>query len=1646
MSIQYKVFLRRLIKWTCVIFVCVIVLIASVWLFLQTNTGKDFIKKQVVIYLHNKLHTKVGIESIETDWLTRLKLNHFYIKDQQNVVLLVADVCHVNYDLFDILHGKLNLSFFDLQNAKINLLRNQQQKQFNFDFIVQAFASKTTSAGTTSYLFNVRKIRLQNTSVTIRDAPGGQSSDFYIGALDAVVKEMNTKDLFFKLLSFQTDSIRASVHITKRITEINDTISTIASPQIAVDKILLKNTRITYTSTNNGKISLHSLVDSFYINQLDCNLSKRNISIDEVMLKDHVSNIRYLPVAYQMKTPQDDSRTKPLTFNIKQLILNNNNFFYNNETAEEKKSNNIDYNHLAMQNCNLDLRDAGFDGKAYSGDIQQLNGKEKSGFQLSQLRAKVHYYDTGFVVKNCFAKTNNSQLNTDVRISYSSLHNILSQSRNTKVAIAIQKSQLAFDDLLYLIPILKENKNLRPWYGKTFFINTSVSGPLNKLYFPSLFIKQNLTTLSASAYVFNLPDMKRLQLQFNIQSFAGTKTGLKSLLPSSLVPDSIFSYIPETFILSGKYSLVGDNIFADGKLKSNWGNLSVRGFVKDISDKQNAKYNVAVQTQKLQLQKLLHDAHYGDATFNVQVQGRGYNLAGNKVFTTTIDEFIYNRYLYRNITASGDLQSNLLQLNVQSLDPNAIVSIDGDYNLASKGISVHSYVKNLSLYKLGFITDSFTISGYISGDISNFDTVRPIGTISLENITIQRANEHYYIDTIHVSAKQENNIEIMQLHSPFANAALTGNYTLPGISTTLGNLVKQYLDKDFTESYYTQNTNAKLNISLCVPDTLLPVIPGLKRLDSLQLVANINTSDSILFINSSIDKLKYNDYDIDSLYVDVNPATSKLNSDTLTFRAGFKKMASSSLQMADIQTKGFIYPGTAQGNITAEANRGIPSYSVDYTLSADSTSPSLHLDSSLIINEKKWQVNENNIIYFKNQNFKGSNVILSSNDESMQILSKENSEGDTSLSIIMKSFSLQNISNILDTTSKLAYGILNGNIEIRSFTPFVFDGHLTADSLYLKNIFIGNTTADVTASDSNTIKGNLAITGTNKGTLQAIYYPQQNEIQTQADITHIDLHSTESFLQPFFKNVQGSLQGNITASGNLASPQINGTLHILNAGMLYTQYATCIKIPDAYLHIDSNKLNFNQFVFTDSAGNKGLLSGSVIQTVNKETLCDVKLTTHNFTVIGKKLSPEQTVYGVTKINTNLSISGNVMTPEITGEVNVADSSQITYIYSDATDNSKRGAGLISFFNPLMTEQTKQTEEEMEDASDFEPVFNISVSLTPKTKTTIVLDELSGDQISMSGTSALFYGSNRNRQVTLTGTYTAESGEYNLSIGGAIRREFAIQKGSTIQWSGDLQKPSVDINAVYKVKTTAAELLSGSQNVSGIDNQRLDFEVNLSVQHNLLHPDISFKIDMPTTEQEVFNGLVYTRIKQVNTIPSELNKQVMSLLVLNSFVADNPFSSLTGNNGAFSTKLYGTAGSLLTHELTALLGNTIKWVDINVGFDINEDFSTGVTQRQANLKVNISKSLIHNRLFIYVGNSIVIDNHNHNNNPFAGLAGDVSGEYLLTADGRYRIKAYRVNENNFSFQGTIVKTGITFVMIIQFEFVRQLFRHSDKASD
>jgi len=166
---------------------------------------------------------------------------------------------------------------------------------------------------------------------------------------------------------------------------------------------------------------------------------------------------------------------------------------------------------------------------------------------------------------------------------------------------------------------------------------------------------------------------------------------------------------------------------------------------------------------------------------------------------------------------------------------------------------------------------------------------------------------------------------------------------------------------------------------------------------------------------------------------------------------------------------------------------------------------------------------------------------------------------------------------------------------------------------------------------------------------------------------------------------------------------------------------------------------------------------------------------------------------------------------------------------------------------------------------------------------------------------------------------------------------------------------------------------------------------------------------------------------------------MGLLAFNQFIAENPFNSFTTAGGDFQTQAFNTAGKMITEQLADLVGRYLKDVDVDFALEQEKDYTTGTAVQKTNFNVGITKSLANDRLNVYVGSSFALEGANQSEGALDELAGDVTLEYLLTPDGRYRLKGYRLTDNDLTFQGNVVRTGVSFVLVLEFNKFKNAFK-------
>ena len=225
-------------------------------------------------------------------------------------------------------------------------------------------------------------------------------------------------------------------------------------------------------------------------------------------------------------------------------------------------------------------------------------------------------------------------------------------------------------------------------------------------------------------------------------------------------------------------------------------------------------------------------------------------------------------------------------------------------------------------------------------------------------------------------------------------------------------------------------------------------------------------------------------------------------------------------------------------------------------------------------------------------------------------------------------------------------------------------------------------------------------------------------------------------------------------------------------------------------------------------------------------------------------------------------------------------------------------------------------------------------------------------------------------------------------------------------------------------------------------------MKLNVKGELMKPELTFDIDLPKEGNLRVNNevltTVNTRLDQIKAEPSELNKQVFALLLLNRFVSDNPFQS-SGSGGGFNAGSFArqSVSKILTEQLNKLAGSLIAGVDLNFDVNSEDDYSTGQRTDRTDVNVSLSKRLLNDRLKISVGSNYELEGPQQSQQTGSNIIGNITVDYNLSQDGRYLLRGYRKNDYDYVLEGQVVETGLKFIISADYNKLKDLLRKKRK---
>jgi hypothetical protein len=239
-----------------------------------------------------------------------------------------------------------------------------------------------------------------------------------------------------------------------------------------------------------------------------------------------------------------------------------------------------------------------------------------------------------------------------------------------------------------------------------------------------------------------------------------------------------------------------------------------------------------------------------------------------------------------------------------------------------------------------------------------------------------------------------------------------------------------------------------------------------------------------------------------------------------------------------------------------------------------------------------------------------------------------------------------------------------------------------------------------------------------------------------------------------------------------------------------------------------------------------------------------------------------------------------------------------------------------------------------------------------------------------------------------------------------------------------------------VQDRLADLATAQRNVY---LQKLPFEIHLDLSGELMKPIIAFDIILPPGNYNVGSDItteVNARLAQIRQEPSELNKQVFAVLLMNRFVGENPFQS-SGEGFSAASFARQSVSRLMTEQLNQLAAGLIEGVDLNFDVASSDDYSTGERRNRTDLNVGLSKRLLNDRLTVTVGSNFELEGPQQSNQRSNNIAGNVAVNYQLDKTGRYYLRFYRRNDYQGVVDGYIIETGLGFIITVDYNRIREI---------
>lgn len=1296
----------------------------------------------------------------------------------------------------------------------------------------------------------------------------------------------------------------------------------------------------------------------------------------------------------------------------------------------------VDFADMHLIDIRAELKNFTIDGPVIHTDIGRLAMRERSGFVVEDLAGCLCIANGCIDIREGHIRTAKSNIELP-SLSLIGLDWALYKNFVEEVDITAQvvNTTLSSDDIAYFSPKMKD------WHLTLTDVNADVSGPVADMSGSLRSVRTGADTkLSVDFAAQGLPDVGKGHFKADISELttsAADVDRLAAALTGKNLPDEVLRIAKNAgkIGLAGKFDGTLTAFAADAALATEIGGGTCRLQVSSLRDGCRGVLG-DVKTSSLQLGELLENDLLGPLSLNVHVNGELSSEHSDAEVSGEILRLGINGYDYDSLRMKGHLVNREFNGLIEARDRNLRFDFRGLLDLNDERMPRYDFALDLEEANLAALginrRDSVSV---LAARIAARAVGRTLddlnGIIFVRDVSYRYNDRELAADSVVIVGRNSLSDKFIRLRSDFVDADYEGKTSYKEVFAYLQQRFRDYVPMlDGGPGWQAQHPDtveladgySQLTVNVRKINPLVNAVSsGLQIADGSRLQLRINPANDKLSFEAASDYIERGRMLVTRLNLDAHN-----RGDSLVFAASTEDLYLNGFHMSRVGMSG----GAKDNKLelitdfadTLDDVSGRIGFRSEFAHGRGPAGKGIDLrltPSYISRGEKTWNIYTDGITADTSR-IRIDRFRMVNAGQQLLLDGVASRRLQDSVQLTLHNFELAPFSQFTSSMGYRVDGRTNGSATMKAVLGAgEVQADIVVDSISINDLAVPAIWLRSRWDFVQNRAGILVQQRENLDTLvRGFYAPSQKRYYARATLDSVELSALDPLLKGVIEKTGGNADVDIALRGSGKEATLSGQIAVRDFTTTVDFTQVTYTMPRAVIEVRNNHLTAEGVPLYDPEKNEGLFSIDLNLEHLSNISYSVKVLPKELMVLNTTSKDNDLFYGRIFASGSATIAGSKGGVKMDIVATTEGDSEF-YMPLSGRSNAKT-ADFVTFVTPEQIDTTDylvrkkllfQQQGRKKEAAGSTMDITMALNVQDNTAFQLVIDPTVGSALKGRGNGMLNLHINPGNGIfNMYGDYTLIEGSFLFSLQNIISKKFIIESGSMIQWTGEPVDARLDINAVYKLKTSLQPLLNtvtassdDDQSGSRISDRSVPVDCKIHIGGRLSNPQLDFSVVVPVTDIETQAAVASV----LNTQEAQA-QQFISLVALGTF--SNSGSANIGASSGVATGL-----EMLTNQLT-------NWFSTD-DYRIILNYRAGSEMTGDEVDFGFSTNLINNRLLVEVEGNYIIDNKQAVSNNVSNFMGEAHVTWLIDKSGNLRLKAFTQTIDRFDENQGLQETGI-----------------------